>query len=193
MSFSKLYEFSAGLRTSPVILEGVLDAKVIELTAQDDIYYVPVDLDPAVSKGHIKQYRESTGVYSEAKWITEIRYFKDLNVCWHRYVCCKELMHVFDTPEERTSSAEKLDQLLGEIESPLPSDRQSPMFQSETRTLWMALAVLCPLPLRDHFQPMWADGTMSEYEIALELRIPEELIQPIMSDRYHGIVQSLIS
>jgi hypothetical protein len=193
MSFSILYAFSAGLRTLPVKLEGVLDAKVVELTAQDDIFYVPVDIDPDISLGHIKQYREATGVYTQPRWVTEIRYFKDLNLCWHRFVCCKELMHVFDKPEEKTTSVEKFDQLLDEIESPLPSDQQSPMYKTETRTKWMALAILCPLPLREHFQPMWLDGTLSEYEIALELRIPEVLIPMIMAESYPAIVSSLLT
>ncbi len=193
MSFSQLYEFSATLRTLPVKLEGVIDAKVIELTAQDEIYYVPLELEPEVSLGHLKQYREPTGVYADAKWITEVRYFKGLNPCWYRYVCCKELMHLFDTLEERTSSADKLGQLLAEIESPLPDDEQSPMFKSESRTMWMALAVLCPLPLRDYLEPKWADGSMSNYEIALELRIPEIYIPAIKAESYPRIVESLIS
>jgi hypothetical protein len=193
MSFSQLYDFSSQLKIYPVKLEGVLDAKVIELTAQDDIYYVGMDLDPAISLGHIKQYRALSGVYAEARWVTEIRYSKELNPCWYRYVCCKELMHVFDTDDELTPSWEKLDQLLGEIESPLPSDKQSAMFKSETRTMWMALAVLCPLPLRDYYQPMWTDGSMSDYEIALELRIPETLIQTIMADSYPTVIESLLT
>jgi hypothetical protein len=192
MTFSQLYKFSAELKQYPIVIENVLDAKVAQFTSQDEIYYVPVDIDPEIYLGHIKQYRISNGVYSDSKSVTEIRYFKDLNMCWQRYVCCKELMHAFDTDDERTSNFDRLLELMQEIESPFPSDKQSEMFKSETKTMWMALAVLCPLPVRELLRPFWENGSKSDYEIALELRIPEELIHTIKADTYPSIVQSLI-
>jgi hypothetical protein len=193
MSFKKLYNFAVELRQYPVILEEVLDAEAVRLSSQDELYYVPVDLDPDISLGHIKQYRVPGGVYGEIKWITEIRYFADLNMCWQRFVSCKELMHVFDSPEERVDSGKKFSQLLDEIEAPLPVDASSPMYRSESRTKWMALAVLCPVPIRDIFKPKWLAKELSDYEVALELRIPEGLIHTVMSDRYDAVLEYLLT
>lgn len=194
MSFARLYKFAAGLGQYPVRLEGVIDTKAKALSSQDELHYVPVDLDPEVSLGHIKQYRLSQGVYNpDPLWVTEIRYFKDLNVCWRRFVCCKELMHVFDNTDERTDTLEKFEQLLDEIEAPLPADAQSPMYRTESITKWMAVLILCPKPVREFLRPQWEAGEMSDYEVALELRIPEVLIPSIMSPRYDLVYNLLVA
>jgi len=192
MTFSRLYHFAASQKSAPLLLEGLIDAEVIRLTAQDKILYTSADLDTQVSLGHIKQYRESSVVYDQnPKWVTEIRYSNKLNMCWRRYVCCKELMHVFDTPAERVDSAVKFDKLLEELASPpLPEDA-SPMYISENKTKWMALAILCPLPFRDYYKLVWESGKMSDYDVALELRIPEGLITVVMADYFAGIINRL--
>ncbi|HET7255610.1 MAG TPA: hypothetical protein VFJ46_17775 [Xanthobacteraceae bacterium] len=192
MSFVSLYRYVAGLNEYPVRLEGIVDKKVQALTGQDEIWYVPVDLDPTISLGHIKQLRYQKLPYQELTWVTEIRYHKELDLPLRRFVCCKELMHAFDTPEERTDSAKKFEQLLDEIETPLPNELASPMFQSESRTKWMAALTLCPGPVRDRFLPLWEADELSDYEVALELQIPEPLIKTIMSDRYERVFDILI-
>ena len=175
-----------------MLLEGVLDAKAALLTSQDELYYVAVDLNPEISIGHIKQYRVPTGVYSECQWVTEIRYFQELNTCWKRFVCCKELMHVFDSPKERADSALKFQQLIDEIEAPLPASASSDMYKSESKTKWMALAVLCPEPIRETFRARLESGEMSDYELAVELRIPETYIRILMSERYDRVLKILL-
>lgn len=193
MSFVKLYRYAAGLGQYPVLLEGVLDEKVKTLASQDELYYVPVNLDPEISLGHIKQYREPRVPYdADPKWVTEIRYSRDLDLPHRRYVCCKELMHVFDSAAERTDSPEKFEQLLEEIETPLPTQLASQMYLSEDRTKWMAILALCPGPVRDKFKPEWEAGTLSDYEVALELQLPEILISTIMSERYETVFDALI-
>jgi len=192
MSFSELYNFANSLGEYPILLEGVLDAQVKELTSQDELYYVPVELDPEVSPGHIKQYRIPNLVYDgDPNWVTEIRFHKELNECWRRYVCCKELMHCFDATAESVDNHEKFVQLLDEIETPLPNDQSSPMYKTESRTLWMAIAVLCPETLRTHFKERWEVKNMTAYEIALELRVPEVIITAIMGSSYDRIIPFL--
>jgi hypothetical protein len=192
MSYKALYEYSCGLHQHPVLLEGVLDVKAAELSSQNELYYIPLELDPEISLGHIKQYRMPNGVYAEPQWVTEIRYFHELNVCWKRFVCCKELMHVFDSAKERADSALKFQQLLDEIEAPLPASASSAMYKSESKTKWMALAVLCPEPIRGHLKPKWDSGEMSDYEVAVDLRIPETYIKTLMSDRYENVLKILL-
>lgn len=194
MSFSKLYQFACTSASYPVLLEGQIDQQVAQLTAQDEICYVPCELDETVSLGHFKQMRISSAVYdNDPKWVSQIRYSNTLNLCWQRYVCCKELMHAFDKQDERVDSAEKLRQLLGELEAPLPGDKASRMYRTETKTMWMALAILCPAPVREKLKPLWDQQEKTDYEIALMLRIPEILIRPLMSERYDEILEALLT
>jgi len=193
MTFVRLYRYAEGLGCYPVRLEGVVDQKAMELSSQDELWYVPVDLDPEISLGHIKQYRVPTCVYDhDPRWVTEIRYFEELDLDWQRFVCSKELMHVFDSALERTDTAARFEELLNEIETPLPTDAASPMYKSESTTKWMAVLVLCPKPVRDYFKARWESGELSDYEVALELQIPEPLIPPIMSERYDRVFDLLV-
>lgn len=189
--FQELYRFAAALGEYPVLLEKRLCPKIIELTGQDEVLFTPVTLDPQISLGHIKKYRLTTGVYADPKWMIDIRFHKDLNPCWQRYVCCKELMHVFDTEAERTDTREKFERLMAELESPPLAKDASEMFLSENRTKWMAVAALCPRPLRDHFIGPYTAGTMSDYEIALALRVPEGCVKTIMSEYYSNYLAGI--
>lgn len=192
MSFSQLYDFAAEQRSAPIIIEGLLDQKIIDITAQDEIFYTAVELDDKISLGHIKQTRIPKGVYDrDPNWVTQIRYSNKLNVCWQRIVCCKELMHIFDSPEECVNNEEKFAKLLAELESPPLSADASPMFLSEQKTKWMALAVLCPLPFRDYFLPLWENGDLSTYDVALALRIPEVAVPSIMGEYFPEVVGEL--
>jgi hypothetical protein len=180
------------LRSCPVILEGVVDVEAQRLSSQDELWYVPVELDTAISYGHIKQYRIPNVVYdADPAWVTEIRYHKGLNVCWKRFVCCKELMHVFDSNEERADSSVKFCKLLSELETPLEFEKSSEMYKSETKAMWMALAILCPAPLYHSRHPVWIEKNYSNYAIALDLRIPEQYIDALKSENFRELLSSL--
>jgi hypothetical protein len=104
MTFKSLYEYAAR-QTQTISVEGQIDAEILRLTPQDEILYTPVDFDPAILLGQLKRYRLPIGVYSaDSKWVSEIRYAQSLNLCWQRFVCCKELMHIFDSDEEQTNT-----------------------------------------------------------------------------------------
>ena len=192
MTFRRLYDFSEGLRQRPIRVEEDLAPRVVHLTSQDRIDFVPVDLDPEISLGHIKQYKEHQGGWDQDPlWVSSIRWHQDLNMCWRRFVCCKELMHVFDNDAERTDTAVKFETLLNELEVPPPAEQASPMYVSEIRTKWMALVVLAPRPLRTWAIEQHVQG-MSDYDVALALRIPENLIPALIGARYEPILDGLI-
>ena len=192
MTFKNLYEYVLGLNEIPIVLESRIVPKLQQLTGQDEILFVPVELDTGISYGHIKQYRRPGIPYSESKWVTEIRYEKNFNICWKRFICCKELMHLFDTAAERADSAAKLNRLLSELESPPPYAEASEMYKSETNTQWMALGVLCPIPLRERYRAEWAAKKITDYDVALQLRIPEAVVQSLMSPYFEAFIGSLV-
>ena len=191
MTFKRLYEYSEGLRQKPVRVEEDLATRVVHLTSQDRVDFIAVDLDPEISLGHIKQYKEHQGGWDQDPlWVTSIRWHKELNMCWRRFVCCKELMHVFDSDEERVDTGFKFETLLSELELPPPPEQASPMYISENRTKSMALFVLAPRPARAWAIEQLAAG-LSPYDIALALRIPEDLMPALVGGRYEPILDSL--
>lgn len=108
-----------------------------------------------------------------------------------RYALTKELMHVFDTEEQRAGSAERFRALVTEIQNrPLPQ-HATPMMKSELDTRWMAALCLCPKPRRDAFLPHYPDA-LATFEIAEELRIPEWVVPFIMDDYYDTAYTALV-
>ena len=57
----------------------------------------------------------------------------------------------------------------------------------------MALAVLCPKPLRDRFRADWQNKVLSDYEVALEFRIPEAAVRTVMGDYFDTALQNLLA
>lgn len=193
MLFADLYNHVSQMRRYPVSIERSVVPKVIEITGQDRVYFTPVELDTDISLGHIKQYVERPSVYGDPIWVADIRYAAALNICWKRYVCCKELMHVFDTEDEQSGTAAKFLKLLEELESPPLAEQASEVYLSENRTKWKALAILCPLPVRDHVLARRLAGELSdEYDIALELRLPEAVVPTILSARFPTVLDFLL-
>ena len=184
MKFVDLYEYANGMAGDVIPVRELRTHIIAHHPNVGGIEFYPVDLDENVSLGHIKYERDRTSAYDDEFTVANIRFSKTLNRCMRRYVCCKEMMHVFDSPEERVDSADKFLRLMNELEAiPLKEDI-SPMFASELNAEWMAALVLCPQRLRDALRPAWVAGEKSDYDVALALKIPETIIKGIMGDYY---------
>lgn len=85
MTFSTLLDRIDALTVRPVNGELHVMPAVRDDKGQDEIYFVKAELDERVSRGHMKQFREPTGVYADSKWVTEVRYSSGLNTCWQQY------------------------------------------------------------------------------------------------------------
>lgn len=130
--------------------------------------------------------KDRTSPYEEEFDIAEIRYCEalDQHPEMLRFALTKELMHVFDSEEEKTDTREKFIKLAREIQNqPLPKDA-SAMFNAELGTKWMAVVILCPKPFRDMFLRDYLAGNLQGFEIAERLRLPEWLIPHVMDDYY---------
>lgn len=158
-----------------------------------EVHFWPVDLDPEIAFGHIKYERDRSSPYEDEFTVANIRFDKNLTRCWRRFVCCKELMHVFDSAAERVDTREKFLRLMGEFEAIPISEDVSPMFLSELRAQWMALMVLCPKRLRDKYIIGWRDKSLTDYDLALKIKIPELAIKALMSDHYETGLARLIA
>jgi len=103
----------------------------------------------------------------------------DGNMCWKRFVRCKEMMHVFDENAEYVQSQENYVDLLGDIVD-RPPGPPSPQMISESHAQWKALLVLCPIEERNKIVQCQDD----DYDTALKYRIPLHYIPAIKSEGY---------
>lgn len=115
------------------------------------------------------------------------------NRCFKRFVCAKEMLHVFDLPSERVSTALNYTLLTTEVESSHSVEtrplEKSPMMQSEIRAQWRAMLLLCPKSQRDK---ILAEDDGNDYEAAYKYAIPRPLIRTIKSQAYEDAYQDLI-
>jgi hypothetical protein len=137
---------------------------------------------------------DRTSGYDEEFITAEIRYCEglDKDPRDRRFALTKELMHVFDNASEMTNTREKFLQLTGEIQNqPLP-EHASAMYNSELGTKWMALIILCPRHIREIFLEDYKTKKILGFEVAEKLRLPEWVIQYVMSDYYDKAFESLM-
>lgn len=114
------------------------------------------------------------------------------NQCWQRFIYTKELMHLFDSDEDSTGDEQDFEKLLYDLSTPFPQEisRQT---KSDYNGFWMALACLCPEKTRLEMQDKRNKNQVTDYDIAVSLKIPELYVQRLFEDRYTRIVQDLIS
>lgn len=204
MSFLHLYKFIEG-RAVPanadalagaapgrahVSVEDVRNA-ILEREYAESIEVFAVDLDQNVSLGHviIRDTKEER-YEDEGGWAASIRIDHEQNTCWARFVCCKEMMHIFDGPDEVVDTKAKFIKLLQEIEAKPPE--RSKALGSEYKAEWMALLILCPKPERDRYKDLFEQGQVSAYEVALHFRIPERFVMPLLGEFYDISYDALI-
>lgn len=193
MRFVDLYNFCNGLDGPLVHLQGLADRVVAYHPHVGEVNFLPVRLDVSVSLGHIKYERDRSSPYSDEFTVANIRFADSLNLCWRRFVCCKELMHVFDNEAESVNSKAKFLQLMDEFDSAPLSKDESPMYASEGRAQWMAILCLVPNRLRAPIKTGLADGSITPHQAALTLRIPERCVQSLTTEYYDQVLNSLIT
>lgn len=151
----------------------------------------PVDFKPEDPFGHFEIFCEREDRYEDPEtWVALITYRNNLNDCNSRLVWFKEIMHVFDGPDAETDSAEKYMTLMSEIENRPISP--SGAYLSEINATWMALLALCPKEFRDEAVGRLERDEVTEYEVALEFKIPEGVISGLRSSQYDNAYEMLI-
>lgn len=95
MSVAKVITFFSMFTRLPVYAEDVRD-HIIELGIQDEIYFEPMDAPPGCLMGMFVRYRERQAPYRTCANKAIIFYNKNVTPDEQNFICCKELMHVFD-------------------------------------------------------------------------------------------------
>lgn len=105
----------------------------------------------------------------------EIAYSSKLNLCWSRFVMCKELAHVFLGNEGNyTSTSERAEQLLVELFNDTPMLRK-PDYLVETSAMYAATELLLPKEFMKDVRDMKEQG-LTNLEIAMSYRVPAKLV-----------------
>ena len=192
MKFSALYKFASGLGGPMVNVDHLIPEICSRHPLIDEVQAYPVDLDENVTLGYMRSDDEREDRYDPPHRVISIRVSNRLSIPWRRVVCCKELMHAFDSDTEQTDTPTKFLLLMNELETaPLAND-ESPMLKSEVRTMWMALAVLCPQQLRQPLLDDFVNRKKSLYDIALQLQLPEEWVKPLMGTYYEQALSDIL-
>jgi hypothetical protein len=191
MNFTDLYRYADGLNGDLVSVEDLRRQVIKDHPVVEAVDFWACDLEPKISLGHMILTMDRSSAYDHEYVSASIRFDKTRNTCWRRFICCKELMHVFDSSLAMTSDATRFMTLMNELENNPISVDSSPMFNSERNAEWMALLVLFPQRLREQHFANHASGAMTDYEIALRTRIPETYVRSVMSDRYGRALEVL--
>ncbi len=184
MNFADLYRYSNELDVVVTPLQ-LLKERVIAFHPNvGDVEFWACKLDQNISRGHMVYHLDRTSPYEEEYDVASIRYDQELNRCWRRFVCCKELMHVFDSSAQRVDSVDRVKILLDELQTNPLSEDESPMFTSERDAEWMALLALCPERIRNRYIDGYVSSPERDKEIATELKIPQVYIRALMGVHY---------
>ncbi len=115
---------------------------------------------------------------------------RSLDKDWRRIVYTKELMHAFDTDDEKADTPEKFELQLEDLGD--PSADMSPQARAEIKAFWRALGALCNAQLREHFQLALQREEMSSTVVAARLRIPERYIRHLVRNDFQNIIDPLM-
>lgn len=187
-SFSKLLEDITSLSQFPIEI-GFIDDWLKQNGFQDEINFIPVNINPQKATAYSKRRSGIALPYAERPWIYDVVYSSNMNECWQRFLCCKELMHLFDKEDERAQSADAVGQLIGEIVSTGLGDldKKDTLAKPTIADLSgynKALITLVPSHIVDALRPAYESGEKSDNQIALFLKIPEVFIDRIFSEEH---------
>ena len=117
---------------------------------------------------------------------------RDLNYCWSRFVCVKELMHVLDGRDAATDTGSRFEAVLTELMSPIRGP-SSPQIDSEIDAFWMALALLCPEKIRYELKRKKAAQSIDDLAVAELLKIPQEYVSFLFKDYYEDVLLEILA
>ncbi len=189
MSYRELYDICQNL---PIpISRRELRPNVARLTGKPEPRIMMRGFDPNVLRGLFVV--PNNPAHPHFRWVRGpggalIYVARGMNYCWERFVEVKELMHLFDKPDQVVGTPEEFQSLVSEFVAPSP--QRSAAFLSESQALWMALGVLCPELQRQEFARQRAAGEIDDAQIAQLLKIPLRYVPHLFLPAFRRSVDS---
>lgn len=182
----KLIKYFEDCDEFPIEIEAIRQW-IIREGYQDEISFYATDLDTNVLKGSISRYVESKPYDTDPKFVSIIQYSKKLSNCWARLVCCKEMMHIFDSKECKTSTLEEINNLTFKLCTPFDGIVDKAVMADHVAVL-PALRVLAPIKKIEQLRESYQNKLKNDYDIASFFRIPQLWVPLIMSEQYKMLV-----
>lgn len=186
MSYRQLYDFCQ--TQNPHIKRNLIRDKVREITGVTSISTVKTSMDTTLCRGFYLSANNTEHRLVQQCGGHVIVLARDLNRCWQRFVFTKELMHIFDDDSEKTNTPDSFEKVLVELTA-YGAVNSSPQLKSEVKCFWMALGVLCPESVRKDFDRKRARGQCTDYDIALQLLIPELYVPALFDQNYYRFLE----
>jgi hypothetical protein len=187
MSLSKLVARFQDAPGAPILVDNIRNT-IVDMGLIDEVQFLRAEMDDVKVKGFIRKFTFHSAPYAEPTRSANIYYAKNLNECWRRLVCAKELVHLVDRPGVAVSSAEALKSLLvGLTSSAEPVDLDE-RCQADIVAEITALPVLVPLPIRNQLLGPVKSCRMSSHDVAYYFRIPQKYVAFIMSPAFDMLV-----
>lgn len=142
----------------------------------------------------ISFYRGSLGVYAGDGDYARVQYSSSLNFCWERFVLCKEMYHcVLDQkPENRVTNLGDLLKLAEYlVDDTISGLAPFAPHETEQEAEILALETLFPLELRQQHEAAYSEGEITDYQLALRYRIPQEYARLAMYPHYRAAIAQL--
>jgi hypothetical protein len=113
----------------------------------------------------------------------------ELGKHWRRFVFAKELMHVFDEPNEKADTPEKFDRQIEKMGD--PSKDIGPQYMAELKAYWRALGAICREEKRLEYRQLLLAKEISPEVVATGLAIPVNVIHDLMRETFPAILQGV--
>lgn len=132
--------------------------------------------------------------YGEKRLEAQIYVQASLNDCWRRFVVCKEIMHCIIDPQSNrlVGTIEDLKLLAeGLVNRTLAALEDNAALDSEHMAEVMAIEALFPLELRETHEDAYNEGILTDLQLALRYKVPEEVVRSAMSPAYLKAIKQL--
>ena len=193
MTVHELISYFAGAEEIPIKIYDVKDWMIHNAQLVDHVFVIESDIDKNILYGMYTHKIESSESLGENQRICEIYWARELNYCWKRFVLCKELMHLFDGDEARVSNIDTAETLIFDLTSPFNPERQySQVWTADQFAVLKALLVLTPEHAITQLRAEYRSGELTEYEVALKLRIPEYFVKHILDEEFRRMIVDLL-
>lgn len=189
--------FDAVSQTTLMPLEiSELAAELVRVGCQDQITFIPVDVDPREVRGIFYRYTQHPRPYADPELVTLIVYSKNIPLDLQRIVCCKELIHTCDSDVERTNTEEEVQGLLDKLLGPLSTEdfgMADIMAAKDKLALYQALSIVFPDSAREQARELIAEGRKTVADVARWVCLPVGLVELVLGDEWLQIRDVIIT
>jgi hypothetical protein len=185
-SMLNAYHAKHDLRQVPIKIDW-LRPLIEERGWVDRIIWEKYHCDEINIAAQVSFFKAQMGAYAAVGDYARIQYSRSLNLCWQRFVICKEMYHCMIDKEQahRVTGVEQLMKLAEYLVSETtPTMERYEAYDTEFYAEILALETLFPLELRQYHRAAYEAGEISDYQLALRYRIPEDYARSAMYPDY---------